>query len=159
MEELFQRTLGQIGELVDKNPDELLLEICRLLKEKIYHYDWVGFYLLKQGELVLGPYSGAPTEHIRIQVGKGICGQVAEKRKTMIVQDVTTEDNYISCSLDVQSEIVVPVLKDGKFLAELDIDSHSPAPFSQDDVLFLENICKILTESIIKALSDTNTPE
>ncbi len=157
MKELFQETLRQVEKIINENPDDLLLRICSLLKEKIYHYDWVGFYTLKQGELVLGPYVGKPTEHTRIKVGKGICGQVAEKGKTMVVQDVTTEDNYIACSLEIRSEIVVPVLKDGKFLAELDIDSHSPAPFSPDDIQFLENVCIILTPKIIQSLSDKSS--
>lgn len=64
----------------------------------------------------------------------------------MVVQDVTQVENYISCGLDVQSEIVVPVLKDGKFVAELDIDSHSPAPFTSDDSEFLAKVCELLTD-------------
>jgi GAF domain-containing protein len=78
-------------------------------------------------------------------VGKGICGQVAASGQTMVVQDVTQVENYISCGLDVQSEIVVPVLKDGKFVAELDIDSHSPAPFTNEDNEFLSKVCDLLT--------------
>ena len=124
--------------------EELLLQVCRLLKNRIYHYDWVGFYSLENDQLILGPYAGKPTEHTHIAIGKGVCGQVAEKKETMIVQDVTREDNYISCSMDVQSEIVVPVLKNGQFIAELDIDSHSPAPFTDDDSFFLEKICFLL---------------
>ena len=86
------------------------------------------------------PYAGKPTEHISIPVGKGVCGQVAESRKTMIVQDVTQQTNYIACSIDVQSEIVVPILKNGQFVAEIDIDSHAHAPFSIEDEQFLTAI-------------------
>lgn len=143
----FTEVFQKISVLVKNNPDDLLLRICELLKQEVYHYDWVGFYILDQekNELVLGPFVGKPTQHTHIAVGKGICGQVAESALTMVVQDVTQVDNYISCGLDVQSEIVVPVLKNGKFVAELDIDSHSPAPFTQNDSIFLAKVCDLLT--------------
>lgn len=123
--------------------EDILQEISSALKENVYHYDWVGFYILDEQRdgLILGPYSGAKTEHAFIPVGKGICGQVAQSKQAMVVQDVSQMDNYLSCSINVQSEIVVPVLKEGKFVAELDIDSHSPAPFTDDDNLLLEFIC------------------
>lgn len=126
------------------NRDELLAQTAQFLKERVYHYDWVGFYILnhEKNELVLGPFSGKPTEHTHIPVGKGVCGQVAESKSPKIVQDVNQEANYISCSIDVQSEIVVPVIKNGVFIAEIDIDSHSPSPFNQADVQFLESVCK-----------------
>jgi GAF domain-containing protein len=144
----FTEVFQKIAALVKINPEDLLLRICELLKQEIYHYDWVGFYILDQekNELVLGPYVGKPTQHTHIAVGKGICGQVAESGRTMVVQDVTQVENYISCGLDVQSEIVVPVLKDGKFVAELDIDSHSPAPFTPADSEFLAKVCELLTD-------------
>ena len=124
--------------------DDVLLQTCKLLKDKIYHYDWVGFYILDQasGQLILGPYVGKPTDHTTIPVGKGVCGQVAETKAIKVVQDVNQEDNYISCSIDVQSEIVVPVLKNDAFVAEIDIDSHSPSPFTKADEDFLNSICK-----------------
>jgi len=148
MKEIFKNTLKEIHDLAEKqlSTEELLLQVCRLLKEQIYHYDWVGFYRLENDRLVLGPYAGRPTEHTHITIGEGVCGQVAKKKETMIVQDVALEDNYISCSIDVQSEIVVPVLKNGQFVAELDIDSHSPAPFTDDDSLFLKKICLLLAD-------------
>jgi len=140
----FRTCLEDIKKLVEANPNDLLLQICQTLKKQIYHYDWVGFYVLENGGLVLGPYVGKPTEHTHIAVGKGICGQVAERGETMIVQDVTQVENYISCGLEVQSEIVVPVMKNGRFVAELDIDSHSPAPFTKDDHTFLEQVCQLI---------------
>jgi GAF domain-containing protein len=143
----FPGVLAEIEKLVENKPDNMHSQICQTLKDKIYHYDWVGFYLLKDGVLQLGDYAGKPTDHTRIPIGKGVCGQVAEKKQTIIVQDVSQEDNYIACSLDVQSEIVVPVLRQGEFVAELDIDSHSPAPFSTDDQIFLERVCALLAGS------------
>jgi len=144
----FSEVYQGIEKLVRRNPDDLLFRICELLKQEVYHYDWVGFYILDQAnnELILGPFSGKPTLHTHIAVGKGICGQVAESSQTMVVQDVTQVENYISCGLDVQSEIVVPVLANGKFVAELDIDSHSPAPFTPEDNEFLAKVCALLTD-------------
>ncbi|MCK9639460.1 MAG: GAF domain-containing protein [Prolixibacteraceae bacterium] len=125
-----------------------MLSTSRLLKTEISHYDWVGFYLLdpQNNQLVLGPYAGAATDHTHIPVGKGICGQVAASKKTMVVQDVTGQDNYLACSMDVQSEIVVPILKDDRFIAEIDIDSHAFAPFTTEDEQFLSSIAEKLSE-------------
>lgn len=144
----FSEVLQLIDHLLKENPKDLLFRICELLKREVYHYDWVGFYVLDQekNELVLGPFVGKPTPHTHIPVGKGICGQVAESGQTMVVQDVTQVENYISCGLEVQSEIVVPILKNGRFVAELDIDSHSPAPFKPEDDQFLTKICNLLSQ-------------
>jgi GAF domain-containing protein len=145
MEKSFKLLLDEIDALVisGKDRDTILLSICRLLKEKVYHYDWVGFYIADQQSvsLVLGPYDGKSTNHTIIPFGKGVCGQVAVNKQAKIVQDVTKEDNYLSCSIDVQSEIVSPVLKNGRFVAEIDIDSHSTAPFTKNDEVFLESLC------------------
>ena len=124
--------------------DRILRKICVVLKDEVPHYDWVGFYLVDpdtEAELILGPYVGAPTEHTRIPFGKGICGQAAATENTFIVQDVTLETNYLSCSPDVRSEIVVPILKEGVIVGELDIDSHTLAPFTEEDQAFLDAIC------------------
>ncbi|MFA5329948.1 MAG: GAF domain-containing protein [Prolixibacteraceae bacterium] len=144
----FSTVLQNAKMLVKQNPEDLLFRICELLKAEVYHYDWVGFYILdpEKNELVLGPFVGKPTQHTHIPVGKGICGQVAASGQTMIVQDVTQVDNYISCGLEVQSEIVVPAMKNGKFVAEIDIDSHSPAPFTVADDTFLTEICEMLAD-------------
>jgi GAF domain-containing protein len=144
----FTDVYQKVADLAAKNPEELLQHVCELLKQEVYHYDWVGFYILdtEKNELILGPFAGKPTQHTHIAVGKGICGQVAESCQTMVVQDVTQVENYISCGLDVQSEIVVPILKDGEFVAEIDIDSHSPAPFTAEDSEFLTKICALLID-------------
>jgi GAF domain-containing protein len=144
----FTEVYNQIVELAQSRPDDLLLKICELLKNEVYHYDWVGFYILDtdRNELVLGPFVGKPTQHTNIAIGKGVCGQVAASGQTIVVQDVTQIDNYISCGLEVQSEIVVPVMKNGRFVAELDIDSHSPAPFTPADSEFLVKVCELITD-------------
>ncbi len=129
--------------------DAVLEQVCRLLHDEVPAYDWVGFYLPDpdgRRELVLGPYVGEPTEHIRIPFGRGICGQSADTLKTVLVEDVTSESNYLACSPSVRSEIVVPVLKEGDFVAELDIDSHRYAGIGATDRKILEQICADLSD-------------
>ena len=131
----------------DLERDAKLLAICHTLAENVPHYDWVGFYLVdpaSERELVLGPFVGAPTEHTRIAFGQGICGQAAEREQTFIIQDVSAEMNYLSCSAHVKSEIVVPIFRDGVVVGELDIDSHTLAPFSEMDRQTLEQIAALV---------------
>lgn len=140
--------LLKIDQLLASEEPFILKRICDILKQEVYHYDWVGIYVLEGSILKLTDYVGKYTEHSQIPVGKGVCGQVAESNKTMIVQDVKTEDNYIACSIDVQSEIVVPIKRDGRFVAEIDIDSHSMAPFTDADVELLETIANKISHLI-----------
>jgi L-methionine (R)-S-oxide reductase len=122
--------------------DEKLQKICDLLKSKIDYYDWVGFYFRngEKEELILGPYSGLPTEHIHIPFGKGICGQVAVSNTSFLVPDVTLQDNYIACSSTVKSEIVVPLFVKGKNIGQIDIDSEHLNAFSKADEIFLSAV-------------------
>jgi len=131
-----------------RSRDEKLLEICRFLNTRFEAFDWVGFYLSDNAreELFLGPFVGAPTEHIRIPFGRGICGQAAVFLDTINISNVAAESNYLACSLDVRSEIVIPIVKDGLFYGELDIDSHRPARFGRSDQLFLEKVVENLID-------------
>jgi L-methionine (R)-S-oxide reductase len=140
-------TVDQIISDLDSR-DEALQKISELLSAKVDHYDWVGFYIVDESgsNLVLGPYVGAPTDHVKIAFGKGICGQVAVSEASRIIQDVSLEDNYLSCSMNVKSEVVFPIMKDGKFVAELDIDSHAVSPFTVQDTKLLEAICEKLAD-------------
>jgi len=145
----FDKLLEEIKIIIksDKKRDEKLEEICKLLKEKILYYNWVGLYLVnpsKDRELILGPFIGEPTEHIRIPSGRGVCGRAAEEGKTIIVQDVSMEENYLACSLKVKAEIVVPIFKNSKLIGEIDIDSHYPSPFREGDKSFLEELSKLI---------------
>ena len=126
--------------------DAALREICALLHDGVPHYDWVGFYLVdpqKPRELVLGPFVGEPTVHVRIPFGRGVCGQAAERRETVVVQDVTQEANYLSCSVNVKSEIVLPLMRGETVLGELDIDSHAPRAFTDADRKLLTAVCEV----------------
>lgn len=123
--------------------DGRLLSICELLESTISHYNWVGFYFRngEKEELKLGPYVGAPTDHTIIPFGKGICGQVAVSNQNFVVPDVSAQDNYIACSMTVKAEIVVPIFVDGKNIGQIDIDSNTIDPFTEDDERFLEFVC------------------
>lgn len=125
-----------------------LQELSSLLHDAVDHYDWVGFYLAQGRDLLLGPYVGEPTEHVRIPFGQGICGQAAESGKTFVVPDVTAESNYLACSLKVRSEIVVPIISNGEILGEIDIDSHTPEAFTEEDTLLLEKIASKLPDLV-----------
>jgi GAF domain-containing protein len=155
----FEKIKKEISTIIQHNTgrDNTLLEISKMLREEVYHYDWVGFYILNEEKtgLILGPYSGADTDHGFIPIGKGVCGQVAQSKKVMVVQDVSSIENYLSCSIDVQSEIVFPILRNGEFVAELDIDSHSPAPFTSNDNQLLTYICTELSSLFLIENSDT----
>jgi GAF domain-containing protein len=149
---IFDALLKKIKEIVKTKIDskEKLLKVCELLKDNVPYYNWVGFYIAddKKKELYLGPYVGEPTEHLRIPYGRGICGQAAERKETFVVQDVSKETNYLSCSVKVKSEIVVPVFKGDKVVAEIDIDSHKISPFTKEDQEFLEQVAGIVKELV-----------
>ncbi len=132
----------------DSSREEKLLSICKLLDEEIDVFDWTGFYLVSPDEknmLVLGPYVGEPTDHTRIPFGKGICGQAAETLDTFVVQDVSQADNYLACSIEVQSEIVVPIIKGDQFVGELDIDSHTKGVITPDLRELCEEVCQTIS--------------
>lgn len=148
--QLFNSLINKVREIIKSQSDKhnKLMSICKVLRECVPYYNWVGFYIVdKSGKgLVLGPFAGEKTEHVRISFGKGICGQAAERKETFIVQDVSKETNYLPCSPRVRSEIVVPIFKDGDMVGELDIDSHTISPFTEEDRDFLEIVCKNLSE-------------
>lgn len=122
--------------------DEKLMKICHLLRDNIDYYDWVGFYFANgdKPELILGPYAGEETDHTVIPFGKGICGQVAVSNETFLVPDVQAQDNYISCNMNVKSEIVVPLFVNEKNIGQIDIDSNLIDAFSEDDEEFLKYV-------------------
>lgn len=139
----LKKSITAITESKTKTSNKLQ-SICDLLKTEVDYYNWVGFYF-KNGdktELKLAEFAGKPTEHVIIPFGKGICGQVAVSNQNFVVQDVTEQDNYISCGFQVKSEIVVPIFVNGKNIGQIDIDSHSTNPFSNKDEDFLEFVCE-----------------
>ncbi len=145
-----EEILRQLREAVegDAAGERVQLTAVKLLKENFDYFDWVGIYNLETpNELVLGPFLGKPSPHVRIPVGKGICGAAVSQEQTVIVDDVNADPRYLACSIETKSEIVVPIFKDGKVVGEIDIDSHTPAAFKQEDRVFLEQVAEILAES------------
>ncbi|SCY96670.1 GAF domain-containing protein [Alkaliphilus peptidifermentans] len=147
---LFQQLEVQAKELIATEDDmeKVYKGIVEMLDNNIPYYDWTGFYMVEKGELVLGHYVGAATDHTKIQIGQGICGQAAERKETFIVDDVTKESNYLACSFETASEIVVPIMKGSEVLGEIDIDSHTPAAFDELDQQLLETIASKLAEKL-----------
>jgi len=131
-----------------RNARELLAETVALLQRARPHYNWVGVYLLEGNELVLGPFVGKPTPHTRIPLNKGICGAAASSGKTLIVDDVQADPRYLACSLETRSEIVVPLVRAGRVLGEIDIDSDAPAAFTEEDRRLLEAVAEILATKL-----------
>ena len=121
--------------------------ICQLLFDHVESYDWVGYYLHnpEKKELVLKTYVGQPTDHTHIPFGKGICGQVALSNKNFIVDDVSAQDNYIACSLDVKSEIIIPLFVNGNNIGQIDIDSNNLQSFSEKDATFLSEVNRLVS--------------
>lgn len=126
----------------------LMAETVAFLRRERPHYNWVGIYLLEGDELVLGSFVGKPTPHARIPLNKGICGAAASTGKTVIVDDVNSDPRYLACSLETRSEIVVPIIRDGHVLGEIDIDSDAPAAFTDDDRALLEGVAKVLATKL-----------
>lgn len=140
----IQQRLSFILQSPSDNIEDKLLKVCQLLDAEIEYYNWTGFYFRNgdKEELVLGPFVGEATDHTVIPFGKGICGQVAVSNETFVVPDVNEQSNYLSCSIDTKAEIVVPIIKNGKNIGQIDIDSHTHNPFTDEDKALLEWLCE-----------------
>src|SRR5262245_45471751 len=128
------------------NAGSAMQQTVRLLKDAMPHYTWVGIYVLEGNELVLGPFLGKPSPHTRIPLGNGICGAAATQKATIVVDDVNADARYLACSIETQSEIVVPIMQDARVLGEIDIDSDRRAAFGEADRALLEPVAALLAE-------------
>ena len=133
--------------IASPNGPEAMTRAVAILKENP-RYTWVGIYLLDGDELVLGPFLGKPSPHTRIPLGRGICGAAAASRATIIVEDVNSDPRYLACSIETQSEIVVPIMRGGAVLGEIDIDSDRRAAFGLADQQLLEEVAALLSEKL-----------
>lgn len=149
---MYEELLKEIRSLINKDntPTEKLKAVCNLLHNSLEYYNWVGFYFNDDTNKVLnlGPYVGERTEHTQIPYGKGICGQVANSHETFLADDVHSQDNYIACSIDVKSEIVVPMFKNEKLIGQIDIDSNTIAAFTDEDESFLKQVCTLCSQTL-----------
>ena len=146
-ESLYQTINEQLSYLLEGEHNVLanLSNASALLKTSFPNTVFAGFYLFDGNELVLGPFQGG-VSCVRIALGKGVCGESAASRQTVIVGDVKTYPNYISCDSSARSEIVVPMVKEGRLLGVLDIDSSLVDDYDDLDLKYLEEFVAILLE-------------
>jgi len=140
----YEGLIPQIKALIGDETDTVANQanVAAALKET-FDLLWVGFYNVKDGELVLGPFQG-PVACTRIQLGKGVCGTAWERKDTIVVEDVEKFPGHIFCSSLSKSEIVVPLVKECEVVAVLDIDSDKLAAFDSTDSIYLNQICEWL---------------
>ena len=146
-ESLYQTINEQLSYLLEGEPNVLanLSNASALLKTSFPNTVFAGFYLFDGNELILGPFQGG-VSCVRIPLGKGVCGESAASRQTVIVGDVKTYPNYISCDSSARSEIVVPMVKEGRLLGVLDLDSSLVDDYGELDQKYLEEFVAILLE-------------
>jgi L-methionine (R)-S-oxide reductase len=126
--------------------DEVLRQTVDVLHDRLEHYSWVGIYLVEEDDLVLGPWNGPQaTGHVRIRIGQGVCGAAAASGQTEVVDDVNADERYLSCFPSTRSEIVVPIVYEGKVVGEIDIDSDRPAAFGDEDRKLLERVAVLIS--------------
>ena len=147
-EEKYQHFLPDWELLISGETDEIavLANTCAALREA-FGFFWIGFYLVKDGQLVLGPFQGDVACY-RIRKGRGVCGTAWAEEKTQVVPDVEQFPGHIACSSLSKSEIVVPVFKEDEVIGVLDIDSDELATFDETDQLYLEKLSTILSKTI-----------
>ena len=144
----YRSALEAVDRIVNRESeaDEVLRRVVEVLHDRFDHYNWVGIYLVEGDELVLGPWKGPQaTEHVRIPVGQGVCGAAAASGKTEIVDDVNADDRYLACFPSTRSEIVVPIVYEGRVVGEIDIDSDQPAAFGEADRTYLERVAVLIS--------------
>ncbi len=152
---MFREILSDIKQFAATTTDLAAVQQLTVdaIATRLPHYDWVGFYMLAPDDpamLVLGPFHGAPTEHVRIPVAQGICGAAVAQGETIVVDDVAADPRYLACSIETRSEIVVPIRVHGEIVGEIDIDSHTPAAFGAKDRSFVEE-CAALVGRFLEA--------
>ena len=138
-----------------------LLQIEDITPQKVYrviidhlssipYFNWVGIYLLdkEKNELVLDYYAGKPTEHTHIPVGRGVCGSAVADNEDKIIDDVTNEENYLACSLETRSEIVVLIENQAEIIGQIDVDSDEIAAFDQTDREYLRQVSNLIVENL-----------
>jgi L-methionine (R)-S-oxide reductase len=147
-----EQLAAELTTIADASNDveELMSLIVGRLQDRLPHFNWVGFYMVEKGRLgeepmlVLGPYVGAETPHKRIPLNQGICGAAVSSGQTVVVDDVNADPRYLACSIETKSEIVAPVFVKGNVVGELDIDSHTPAAFTDSDRRLVEHCAALV---------------
>ena len=148
-EEIYKQLLTQVETVIISEDHYLsgLSNFTAILKDVFDKISWVGFYLFDGKELFLGPFQGK-LACTKIQIGKGVCGTAAEKRETIIVEDVDKFPGHIACDSGSKSEIVIPLIKDKKLIGVLDLDSYEYSSFNDTDRKYLEKLVDILVRKL-----------
>ncbi|CAE6451456.1 GAF domain-containing protein [Paenibacillus sp. GCM10023250] len=148
-EQNYDLVIRQLQALLEGEPDRIanLSNASALLNQFLDRINWVGFYLYRDGELVLGPFQGLPA-CVRIQLNRGVCGKAASDRQTVLVPNVHEFPGHIACDAASQSEIVVPIVKNGELLGVLDIDSPELSRFDETDRAGLERFVEQLVRHL-----------
>ncbi|WP_342427976.1 GAF domain-containing protein [Paenibacillus sp. FSL L8-0158] len=147
--EQFESVLGQLRALIhdESNTIANLANASALLGHFLPNINWGGFYLYDGTELVLGPFQGLPA-CIRIPLGRGVCGTAAAEQRTLVIDDVHAFPGHIACDAASNSEIVIPLVKNGELIGVLDIDSPLKGRFDHEDCVFLEEFTAILVANL-----------
>ncbi|MFH6953664.1 GAF domain-containing protein [Pseudoalteromonas sp. XMcav1-K] len=148
-ESLYQSLNNQVVALIEDETNLIanLANVSALLNLSLEDINWVGFYLLENNTLVLGPFQGNPA-CVRIPVGRGVCGTAFAEKQTQRIDNVHDFEGHIACDAASNSEIVIPLIKDGNYIGVLDIDSPSLSRFDSDDQTGLERIMASLAEHL-----------
>jgi len=148
-----EQILSALEKIISSSAERATIphEAMQLIARYLPHYNWVGIYILDGGILVLGPYIGAATEHTTIPIGRGVCGTAVATGENQVVTDVRTLDNYLSCSVETRSEIVVLIRdpQSGAILGQIDADGHTVGAFDQSDEELLEIIAHRLAPYLL----------
>lgn len=140
----YEEIIPQIKALIEGENDQIanLANVCAALKEA-FNFFWIGFYIVKNDQLVLGPFQG-PVACTRINLGSGVCGKAWEQKEMIIVDDVDAFPGHIACSSASRSEIVIPIIKNDSVVMVLDVDSDKLADFNEEDGHYLSQIIDLL---------------
>jgi L-methionine (R)-S-oxide reductase len=144
-QEVYETLFPQVKAIIEGETDLIanLANVSAALKQQ-FNWLWTGFYLVKNDELVLGPFQG-PIACTRIKKGRGVCGSAWQQQQTLLVPDVEKFPGHIACSSASRSEIVVPILKNGEVVAVLDVDSEELNQFDETDKSWLEKIVSLIS--------------
>ncbi len=147
--ELYADMINAAKALVDGEPDSVanMANVAALIWQYLHDLNWAGFYRMVDGELVLGPFMGKPA-CIRIPVGQGVCGAAAASGTTQLVPDVHAFPGHIACDGETNSELVVPVIRDGEVIAVIDLDSPLHNRFDEEDAAGIEALALAMAESV-----------
>ena len=157
----YRSALEAVDRIVNRESeaDEVLRQVVEVLHDRFEHYSWVGIYLVEGDDLVLGPWKGPQaTEHVRIPVGQGICGAAAATARTEVVDNVAADERYLACFPSTRSEIVVPIVYEGRVVGEIDIDSDRPAAFGEADRAYLERVAVLISPHCLVAWDTGGVP-